>query len=143
MYLRSGRLRVRRDTGGADEASGGGGVAFAAGDGAGLFSDLDRHDVRRKVGVITRAEIVGRNVELGGYLFARDFPEIVEEIAKSRRGSDRSQEFRVVADGVWSIVRDARGAVDRAIRSCWLKDAVAGSSLRAAAEQILSLSASV
>src|ERR1700720_982512 len=48
---------------------------------------LDRHDVRRKVGVITSAEIVGRNVELGGYLFARDFPEIVEEIAKSGRGS--------------------------------------------------------
>jgi hypothetical protein len=48
---------------------------------------LDRHDVRRKVGVITRAEIVGRNVELGGYLFARDFPEIVEEIAKARPGS--------------------------------------------------------
>ena len=50
---------------------------------------LDRHDVRRKVGVITRAEVVGRNLELGGYLFARDFPEIVEEIAKSGRGDGR------------------------------------------------------
>jgi hypothetical protein len=46
---------------------------------------FDRHDVRRKVGVITRAEIVGRNLELGGHLFAKDFPEIVEEIAKSGR----------------------------------------------------------
>lgn len=46
---------------------------------------LDRHDVRRKVGVITRAEIVGRNLEVGGYLFARDFPEIVNEIGKGRR----------------------------------------------------------
>ncbi len=44
---------------------------------------LDRHDVHRKVGVITRAEIVGRNLEVGGYLFARDFPEIVEEIASA------------------------------------------------------------
>ncbi len=44
---------------------------------------LDRHDVQRKVGVITRAEIVGRNLEVGGYLFAKDFPEIVEEIAKA------------------------------------------------------------
>jgi hypothetical protein len=50
---------------------------------------LDRHDVRRKVGVITRADIVGRNLELGGYLFARDFPEIVDEIAKSRPASNR------------------------------------------------------
>jgi hypothetical protein len=46
---------------------------------------LDRHDVRCKVGVITRAEIVGRNVEVGGYLFARDFPEILREIAKGGR----------------------------------------------------------
>jgi hypothetical protein len=51
----------------------------------------DRHDVRRKVGVITRAEVVGRNVELGGYLYARDFPEIVEEIAKSGRLVSRSR----------------------------------------------------
>jgi len=46
---------------------------------------LDRHDVRRKVGVITHAEVVERNLELGGYLFARDFPEIVAEIDKSGR----------------------------------------------------------
>jgi len=46
---------------------------------------LDRHDVRRKVGVITRAEIVGRRLEVGGYLFAKDFPEIVKEIERSER----------------------------------------------------------
>lgn len=51
---------------------------------------LDRHDVRRKVGVITRAEIVGRKLEVGGYLFARDFPEIVEEIAKSGKAEGKS-----------------------------------------------------
>jgi hypothetical protein len=43
---------------------------------------FDRHDVRRKVGVITRAEIVGRGIEVNGFLYARDFPEIVEEIGK-------------------------------------------------------------
>ena len=48
---------------------------------------LDRHDVRRKVGVITRAEIVGRRIEIGGFLYGRDFPEIVEEIALSRQPS--------------------------------------------------------
>jgi hypothetical protein len=41
---------------------------------------LDRHDARRKIGVITRAEIVGREIEVGGFLYARDFPEIVKEI---------------------------------------------------------------
>ena len=47
---------------------------------------FDRHDARRKVGVITRAEIVGRNLEVGGYLYGRDFPEIVEEIGRSGVG---------------------------------------------------------
>jgi hypothetical protein len=43
---------------------------------------LDRHDVRRKIGVITRAEIVGRAIEVSGFLYARDFPEIVGEIER-------------------------------------------------------------
>src|SRR5438046_1098238 len=33
---------------------------------------LDRHDSQRKVGIITRAEIVGQRLEVGGYLFAKD-----------------------------------------------------------------------
>jgi hypothetical protein len=48
--------------------------------------NLDRHDTRRKIGVITRAEIVGRKLELGGYLFAKDFPEIVKEIKRGGQG---------------------------------------------------------
>src|SRR5262249_815557 len=43
---------------------------------------FDRHDQQRKVGVITKADIVGRSLELSGYLFAKDFPEIVAEIRK-------------------------------------------------------------
>jgi hypothetical protein len=52
---------------------------------------LDRHDTHRKVGVITRAEIVGRKLELGGYLFAKDFPDIVKQIGRGgdcQRGMD-------------------------------------------------------
>jgi hypothetical protein len=43
---------------------------------------LDRHDAQRKIGVITRAEIVGRMIEVGGFIYARDFPEIVAEIGR-------------------------------------------------------------
>src|SRR2546423_14055586 len=50
---------------------------------------FDRHDVRRKVGVITSAEVVGTYLEVGGYLYARDFPEIVEEIGKSVHSGKR------------------------------------------------------
>ena len=56
---------------------------------------LDRHDARRKVGVITQAEIgseaadksvrptkarTTQALQVGGYLYARDFPELVREI---------------------------------------------------------------
>jgi len=64
---------------------------------------LDRHDARRKVGVITHAEVVGKNLEVGGYLYAKDFPEIVDEIARLGRREDRRQDaasgFRLSASG--------------------------------------------
>jgi hypothetical protein len=59
-------------------------LASLLGMGLDYAPSLDRHDTRRKVGVITRAEIVGKTLELGGHLFARDFPEIVREIEKSK-----------------------------------------------------------
>lgn len=43
---------------------------------------FDAHDTRRKIGVITRAEIVGREIAVSGFVYGRDFPEIVEEIGK-------------------------------------------------------------
>lgn len=84
---------------------------------------LDRHDVRRKVGVITRAEIVGRKLELAGYLFAKDFPEIVKELERAGRrnawgvagtlaASQLGMSYEIadarVADvraGVWTLTR--------------------------------------
>jgi hypothetical protein len=100
---------------------------------------LDRHDVRCKVGVITRAEVVGLKVELGGYLFARDFPEIVEEIAKSRpRGSDGpSDSFRarLVQAGV------IHAAVSPPEFGSWREGSRLRASLRAAVGRIRSLAA--
>ncbi len=57
-------------------------LASLLGMGLDYAPSLDRHDARRKIGVITRAEIVGRQLELGGYLFAKDFPEMVREIGR-------------------------------------------------------------
>lgn len=45
---------------------------------------LEGHDARMKVGIITSAEIVKRDVEVQGYLFAKDFPEIVQEIGEQK-----------------------------------------------------------
>lgn len=41
---------------------------------------LDGHDARVKVGIITSAEIVGDELRVSGYLFARDFPEVVRQV---------------------------------------------------------------
>jgi len=62
---------------------------------------LDRHDARRKIGVITRAEIVGRVVEVGGFLYARDFPEIVKEIG--RPGRARKSVSAGSESGDWDV----------------------------------------
>ncbi len=88
---------------------------------------LDRHDVRRKVGVITGADIVGRNLELEGYLYARDFPEIVKEIGKSGRSADS-----ISVEG--SAERNFSSKASR-----WAEGYRLGSSLRSVAEGIITL----
>ena len=74
---------------------------------------FDRHDVRRKVGVITSAEIVGRNLEVGGYLYAKDFPEIVEEIGKLGRRKAEVKP-RASVGGLQGMARLTEGARLRA-----------------------------
>lgn len=101
---------------------------------------LDRHDVRRKVGVITRAEIVGRNVELGGYLFARDFPEIVQEIARVRPGSVRGS---LDSRSKQAHACTMHAAVDLSKSANWKEGSRLRTSLRIAAERILSLRAAM
>jgi hypothetical protein len=48
--------------------------------GLGYTPKLDGHDARRKIGVITGAEIVGKDIVIEGHLFARDFPEMMREL---------------------------------------------------------------
>lgn len=75
---------------------------------------LDRHDARRKVGVITRAEIVGKKIELGGHLFAKDFPEIVREIEKVGRAMEAASERSPGLLGMSYELTNARVADARA-----------------------------
>ena len=54
---------------------------------------LDGHDARRKVGIITSAEIVGGRLEVAGYIFARDFPELMEELRSNASALAMSYEI--------------------------------------------------
>ncbi len=41
----------------------------------------DGHDARQKCGIITSASIAGQKLTVGGFLFARDYPEMEQKIA--------------------------------------------------------------
>ncbi len=41
----------------------------------------DGHDARQKCGIITSAELQGQRLQVKGYLYARDFPEMEAKIA--------------------------------------------------------------
>lgn len=47
----------------------------------------DGHDARSKCGILTRADIVGPKLMVGGYLYARDFPEVEEALHSLPLGS--------------------------------------------------------
>ncbi len=40
----------------------------------------DGHDARRKIGLVTEANLVGKKLTVCGYLYARDFPEVAQAI---------------------------------------------------------------
>jgi|SRR5579883_2152529 hypothetical protein len=47
----------------------------------------DRHDTRAKCGIITEANVVGKELRVRGYLFGRDFPDVVQQIAGAAAGT--------------------------------------------------------
>ena len=40
----------------------------------------DGHDARQKCGIITSAELSGKRLEVGGFVFSRDFPEVEQRM---------------------------------------------------------------
>jgi hypothetical protein len=40
----------------------------------------DGHDARRKIGVLTEADLAGERLIVRGYLYARDFPDVAQSI---------------------------------------------------------------
>jgi hypothetical protein len=71
----------------------------------------DGHDARRKCGIITHADVDGARLSVGGYLFAKDFPEVERQLRQSGAGAmGMSWELADahVADmnaEVWSLTR--------------------------------------
>ena len=71
----------------------------------------DGHDAKRKIGLITEANVVGKQLTVRGYLYARDFPEVAAAIATQAPNSmgmsyeladARVEDMRA---GVWKLTR--------------------------------------
>ena len=69
----------------------------------------DGHDARQKCGIITAAEIDGNRLTVGGYLYARDYPEMEAKIqAEGAMGMSYELADAHVADlraSVWTLTR--------------------------------------
>lgn len=44
----------------------------------------DGHDARRKIGVLTEANLLGNRLRVRGYLYARDFPDVAKAIREHK-----------------------------------------------------------
>lgn len=71
----------------------------------------DGHDARRKVGLLTAADLVGDRLVVKGYIYARDFPEVAKTIsAKAPQSMGMSYELadaRVedMRADIWKLTR--------------------------------------
>ena len=45
----------------------------------------DGHDARRKIGLLTEANLLGNRLVVRGYIYARDFPEVARQFRRKRR----------------------------------------------------------
>jgi len=77
----------------------------------GCTPSWDGHDVRRKCGLITEADVIGRELRVAGYVYGRDFPEVVKQVESSVPGSmgmsyelADAQVEDMLAD-VWTVTR--------------------------------------
>lgn len=47
----------------------------------------DGHDARRKCGIITQAEVEGNRLQVSGFLFGKDYPEVEDRVRRGTAGT--------------------------------------------------------
>lgn len=69
-------------------------LASLLGMGIDFTPNLDGHDVKCKIGLITSAEIVGDEIQIGGFFYAADFPQECARIQDEKEDLGFSYEIR-------------------------------------------------
>jgi len=71
----------------------------------------DGHDARRKIGLLTEANLVGRKLTVRGYLYARDFPEVAAAI-QARAPEEMGMSYEIadarvedMRSDIWRLTR--------------------------------------
>jgi len=59
----------------------------------------DGHDARQKCGIITTAELDGRKLRVAGFIFAKDFPEIEQQMRAEAANSQAASSRHVTGSG--------------------------------------------
>lgn len=57
--------------------------------------DFDKHDPQFKIGIITGAQVVGNALEISGFFYANDFPELWQDIQREKHSLGFSYEVKV------------------------------------------------
>ena len=71
----------------------------------------DGHDARQKCGIITGAELQGQKLQVSGFLFARDFPEMEAKVSVGAQTKSVSAEMGMSYELADAHVADMNAAV--------------------------------
>jgi len=77
-----------------------------------VSSGLHDHNARRKVGIITQADIVGNDVRVSGILYAKDFPDVMQELDRHKGDGTLGMSYEItgvevddVHAAIWTLKR--------------------------------------
>jgi hypothetical protein len=65
----------------------------------------DGHDAQRKIGLLTEAQIIGKRLVVRGFLYAKDFPEVVKMI-KERPTEEMGMSYELASAKVENLCAD-------------------------------------
>lgn len=71
--------------------------------------NLDGHDATRKIGLITSADVVGDEIQIGGFFYAADFPQVCARIKAEKEALGFSYEIKAQTQEIGDLLQIVSG----------------------------------
>lgn len=71
--------------------------------------NLDGHDATRKIGLITSADVVGDEIQIGGFFYAADFPQVCARIKAEKEALGFSYEIQAQTQEIGDLLQIVSG----------------------------------